>query len=191
MLGQDWSGHGDVRSSRATLPMRYSTDGQQTDHALRAIRMPADEALRSLSMQLERLYSTTGRPSIPPEQLPRALRFQVLYRVCSQQLQMEEPDYNPLFRCSVGLNRATPVWDRTTFGENRGPVAGRPARLRRPSSTQSVVRPVRRVCSSTSTSPSTGTPWGACERRWDDTHQSTNGGDQRGLRRAGCARRAA
>ena len=81
--------------------------------------MLADEALRSLSMQLERLYSTTGRLSIPPEQLPRALRFQVLCRVCSQQLQMEEPDYNPLFRCSVGLNRATPVWDRTTFGENR------------------------------------------------------------------------
>ena len=87
--------------------------------------MLADEALRSMSMQLERLYSTRGRLSIPPEQLPRALLFQVLCRVRSEQLRMEEPDYNPLFRCSVGLNRATPVWDRTTFWQESGPVAGR------------------------------------------------------------------
>ena len=137
--------------------MRYSTDGQRMDHALRAIRMLADEALRSMSMQLERLYSTTGRLSIPSEQLPRALLFQVLCRVCSEQLQMEEPDHNPLFRCSVGLNRAT----RSGIGRRLARIGTgcRPARLRRASSTQSVVRPVRRVCPSTSTSPSTGTLW--------------------------------
>ena len=144
MLSQGWSGHGDARSSGAALPMSYSTDGQQTDHPLRAIRMLADEALRSMSMQLARLYSTTGRLSIPPEQLPRALLFQVLCRVCSEQLQMEEPDYNPLFRCSVGLNRTT----RSGIGRRLARIGTgcRPARLWRPSSTQSVVRPVRRVC---------------------------------------------
>ena len=157
MLSQGWSGHGDVRSSRATLPMRYSKTGQQTDHPLRAIRMLADEALRSMSMQLERLYSRTGRLSIPPKQLPRALLFQVLCRVRSEQLRMEEPDCNPLFRCSVGLNRTT----RSGI-QRRSPRIGtgcRPARLRRPSSTQSDVRPVRRVCPPTSNSPSTGTLW--------------------------------
>ena len=35
-------------------------------HPLRAIRALTDEALRLMSRQLERLYSTTGRPSIPP-----------------------------------------------------------------------------------------------------------------------------
>ena len=35
------------------------------DHPLRAIRALTDEALRSMSAQLARLYSTTGRPSIP------------------------------------------------------------------------------------------------------------------------------
>ena len=35
------------------------------DHPLRAIRAPTDAALRSMSAQLERLYSTTGRPSSP------------------------------------------------------------------------------------------------------------------------------
>ena len=44
-----------------------------TDHPLRAIRALTDEALRAMSPQLERLYATPGRPSIPPDQLPRAL----------------------------------------------------------------------------------------------------------------------
>ena len=81
-------------SSRAALPMRSSATGQQTDHPLRAVRALTDEALRSMSTQLERLYSTTGRPWSPPEQLLRALPFQVLYRVRSERLLMEELDYN-------------------------------------------------------------------------------------------------
>ena len=47
------------------------------DHPLRAICALSDEALRSMSAQFERLYSTTGRPSIPPEQL----LLHVLYTV--------------------------------------------------------------------------------------------------------------
>ena len=49
------------------------------DHPLRAIRALTDDALRSMSAQFERLYSAMGRPSIPPEQLLRALLLQVLY----------------------------------------------------------------------------------------------------------------
>ena len=97
------------------VPDEVSKTGQQTDHPLRAFRVLADKALRSMLMQLERLYSTTGRLSIPPEQLQRALLFQVLCRVRSERLLMEELDYNPLFRWFVALNRT----DRTTFGKNR------------------------------------------------------------------------
>ena len=79
------------------------------DHPLRAIRALTDEALRSMSGQLERLYSTTGRPSIPPEQLLRALLLQVLYTVRSERLLMEELDDNLLFRWSVGLHMDDPV----------------------------------------------------------------------------------
>ena len=60
------------------------------DQPLRAIRTLTDEALRSLSRRFARLYSTTGRPSIPPEQLLRALVLQVLYTVRSERLLMEE-----------------------------------------------------------------------------------------------------
>ena len=69
MLSQVWIGPRDGKSSsRAALPMRYSATRQQTDHPLRVVRGLTDEALRTMSTQLERLYSTTGRPSSPPEQ---------------------------------------------------------------------------------------------------------------------------
>ena len=41
------------------------------DHPLRAIKGLADEALGSLSKRFEGLYSSMGRPSIPPEMLLR------------------------------------------------------------------------------------------------------------------------
>ncbi len=46
---------------------------------------------------------TTGRPSIPPEHLLRALLLQVLYSVRSERMLMEQLDYNLLFRWFVGL----------------------------------------------------------------------------------------
>ena len=60
------------------------------DHPLRAIRRITDEALREISPALEALYSDLGRPSIPPEQLLRALVIQVLHSVRSERLLMEE-----------------------------------------------------------------------------------------------------
>ena len=89
------------------------------DHPLRAIRALTDEALCSLSRRFAGLYSQTGRPSIPPEQLLRALLLQVLYTVRSERLLMEELNYNLLFRWFVGLNLDDPVWHPTTFTKNR------------------------------------------------------------------------
>jgi hypothetical protein len=37
------------------------------DHPLRVIRGLADEALRDMSQEFDRLYAAVGRPSIPPE----------------------------------------------------------------------------------------------------------------------------
>jgi hypothetical protein len=44
------------------------------DHPLRAIRTMADRALRGLSPLFTKLYAPTGRDSIPPERLLRALQ---------------------------------------------------------------------------------------------------------------------
>ena len=89
------------------------------DHPLRAIRAMVDTALRELSPEFARLYPKTGRPSIPPEKLLRALLLQMLYSVRSERQLMEQLDYNLLFRWFVGLSMDDPVWDPTVFTKNR------------------------------------------------------------------------
>src|SRR5881398_462627 len=86
---------------------------------LRPIRRMTDAALARLSPRFDRLYSTTGRPSIPPEKLLRALLLQLLYSIRSERLLMEELDYNILYRWFVGLSLDDAVWDATTFTKNR------------------------------------------------------------------------
>ena len=89
------------------------------DHPLRAVRALTDHALQTMSRRFASLYAKTGRPSIPPEQLLRALVLQVLYTVRSARLLMKELNYNLLFRWFVGLNMDDPVWHPTTFTKNR------------------------------------------------------------------------
>jgi transposase len=89
------------------------------NHPLRPIRKMTDQALAGLSRKFNAMYSTTGRPSIPPEKLLRALLLQVLYTVRSERLLMEQLEYNLLFRWFVGLNLDEPVWVPTVFSKNR------------------------------------------------------------------------
>jgi transposase len=89
------------------------------DHPLRPIRRMTDAALARLSARFDRLYATTGRPSIPPEKLLRALLLQMLYSIRSERLLVEELDYNILYRWFVGLSLDDPIWDATTFTKNR------------------------------------------------------------------------
>ena len=89
------------------------------DHPLRAIRVLVDEILRDMSRDFGRLYSTTGRPSIPPEQLLRALLLQICYSIRSERLLMEQLEYNILFRWFVGLTMDDAVWAPTVFTKNR------------------------------------------------------------------------
>jgi transposase len=89
------------------------------DHPLRAIRVMVDAALKESSWRFDAVYATSGRPSIPPEKLLRALLSQVLYTVRSERLLMEQLDYNFLFRWFVGLNIDDPVWDVTVFTKSR------------------------------------------------------------------------
>ena len=68
------------------------------DHPLRPIREMVDDALKELSADFDVLYSHTGRPSIAPEKLIRALLLQVFYSIRSERLLMEQLEYNLLFR---------------------------------------------------------------------------------------------
>src|ERR1700691_4960208 len=89
------------------------------EHPLRPIRAMADGALRELQRKFGKLYAKTGRPSIAPEKLLRALLLQVLYTVRSERMLMEQLNYNLLFRWFVGLNMDDAIWDVTVFTKNR------------------------------------------------------------------------
>jgi transposase len=110
---------GDDRQSAHMFSYLSPEQRVPVDHPLRPIRRMTDEALRHLFGRFEQLYSRTGRPSVPPEQLLRALLLQVLYSVRSERQLMEQLDYNLLFRWFVGLNMDDPVWSPTTFSKNR------------------------------------------------------------------------
>jgi transposase len=89
------------------------------DHPLRAVRTQVDQVLKRLSPLFDEMYSTTGRPSVPPEKLLRALLLQMLYSIRSERQLMEQLDYSILFRWFVGMNLDEKVWDATTFTKNR------------------------------------------------------------------------
>ena len=94
------------------------------DHPLRAIKELADEALGSLNRRFEGLYSSMGRPSIPPEMLLRASLLQAFFSVRSERMLMEQIDYNLLFRWFVGLPMDAEVWHPTVFTHNRDRLLG-------------------------------------------------------------------
>src|SRR5262245_31073674 len=88
-------------------------------HPLRTIRVMVDMVLRELSPKFARLYSSTGRPSMAPEKLLRALLLQVLSTIRRERLLREQLDDNLLFLWFVGLTMDDPVWDASTFSKNR------------------------------------------------------------------------
>ena len=99
------------------------------DHPLRAMKALVEPVLAELSPAFDALYADSGRPSIPPEQLLRALLLQVLYTVRSERQLIEQLDFSLLFRWFVGLSLDEPVWHPTVFTKNRdrllaGDIAG-------------------------------------------------------------------
>ena len=94
-------------------------DRVNPDHPLRRIRGLADAALMQLSSQFDALYGDTGRPSIAPEKMLRALVLQSLYSVRSDRALMDQIDLNLGFRWFVGLTLNEPVWDPSSFSKNR------------------------------------------------------------------------
>ena len=89
------------------------------DHPLRPIRTLVDRVLSRLNSRFETMYAATGRPSIAPEKLLRALLLQILYSVRSERMLMEQLAYNLLFRWFVGMNMDEEVWVPTVFSKNR------------------------------------------------------------------------
>ena len=89
------------------------------DHPLRPIRALLDQALQNLNWLFDGIYADSGRESIPPERLIRALLLQVLYSIRSERQLVEQINYNLLYRWFVGLTIDDAVWDHSSFSTNR------------------------------------------------------------------------
>lgn len=90
--------------------------------------VPADDPLRAIEAVIdwqvirEKLaphYSDLGRPSIPPEQLIKAMLIGYLFGITSERRLMREIQVNLSYRRFLGLDLEAEVWHPTTFTKNR------------------------------------------------------------------------
>ena len=103
-------------TQQATMFSYLSPEGRvPAEHPLRPVRRLVDRVLARLNGRFEQMYAASGRPSIAPEKLLRALLLQILYSVRSERQLMEQLDYNLLFRWFVGMNMDEEVWVPTVF----------------------------------------------------------------------------
>jgi transposase len=84
-------------------------------HPLRLVRKVVNDVLAELDGDFAKAYARSGRPSIPPERLLRALLLQAFYTIRSERQLMEQLDYNLLYRWFVGLGVDEPVWVPTVL----------------------------------------------------------------------------
>lgn len=87
-------------------------------HPIRPIKAMADEALARLSPVFDQMYSTVGRPSIPPERLLKGELLMALYSVRSHRLFCERLEYDILFRWFLDMSLDEPGFDHSTFSQN-------------------------------------------------------------------------
>ena len=89
------------------------------DHPIRRIKPIVDAALRRLSPLFDTMYSTEGRPSIPPEHLLKASLLIAFYSIRSERQFCERLRYDLLFKWFLDLNISDEPFNATTFSKNR------------------------------------------------------------------------
>ena len=89
------------------------------DHPIRAIKVVADAALRTLSSVFDEMYAPTGRPSVPPERLLKGQLLMALYSIRSERQLCEQVQYNLLYRWFLDMDMLEPAFDASTYSRNR------------------------------------------------------------------------
>lgn len=106
-------------SNNQTAMFHYTSVDQlvPVDDSLRAIETVIDwEVVRE---RMAPFYSPLGRPSIPPEQLLKAMLIGYLFGITSERRLMREIQVNLSYRRFLGLDLESEVWHPTTFTKNR------------------------------------------------------------------------
>ena len=133
----------DTKQSSMLMLMSPESRVPET-HPLRRIKKLADEALAKLSPVFDAMYSSAGRPSIPPERLLKSTLLMALYTVRSERQFCEQLDYNLLFRWFLDMDMVEASFDPTAFTQNRA-TADRARRRAASSSGRSSTRRGRRT----------------------------------------------
>jgi transposase len=89
------------------------------NHPLRQVKTRADRILKEMSGRFTRAYGKTGRRSVPPERLIKALLLQALYSIRSEIQLCEQIGYNMLFRWFLDMTPSEKVWTPEVFSMNR------------------------------------------------------------------------
>jgi transposase len=101
------------------LSLLTANDLVPKDHPIRMIKPMVDKALREMSPVFTRMYSETGRPSIPPEHLLKACLLIALFSVRSERQFCERLRYDLLFKWFLDMNIIDPAFDASTFSKNK------------------------------------------------------------------------
>ena len=94
-------------------------DRIRPDHPLRDIKRRVDALLVDLDAQFTGAYHRSGRSSVPPERLLKALRLMALYSIRSERQLCERIETDLLFRWVLDLPPSDEAFDPTTFSKNR------------------------------------------------------------------------
>jgi len=89
------------------------------NHPLRKIKAMADEILASMDDLFDKMYSTWGRASIPPERLLKDKLLQALYSIRSARQVCDRLETDLLFRWFLDMNPDEAVFDSSTFSQNQ------------------------------------------------------------------------
>jgi transposase len=89
------------------------------DHPIRKIKDIADKALQKLNPEFTSIYSTTGRPSIPPEVLLKSAILMIIHSIRSERLFCETLGWNLMYQWFLDWNYEKTPFDHSTFSQNK------------------------------------------------------------------------
>jgi transposase len=91
----------------------------RADHPLRDVKYRVDAILGTMSPLFAQAYSQTGRPSIPPERLLKAMLLMAMYSVRSERQLCERLQTDLLFRWFLDMQPSEEAFDHAVFAHNR------------------------------------------------------------------------
>lgn len=91
----------------------------RADHPLRDVKRRVDSILMAMSPIFAQAYSRTGRPSVPPERLLKAMLIMTMYSIRSERQLCERLQTDLLFRWFLDMQPSEEAFDHAVFTHNR------------------------------------------------------------------------